>query len=127
MTALANAVLIAHLAIVLFIVGGLLATWLGAARGWHWVRNRCFRALHLGAIVFVAAEALLGIVCPLTMIEDALRGSTRADGGFIERWVGRLLYYDFPSWVFTASYAGFALLTALTWRWVPPRKFRCGQ
>lgn len=120
--ALANAVLVAHLALVLSIVGGLLAIWFGAARGWGWVRNRRFRALHLGAIVFVAAEALLGIVCPLTVLEDALRGSAGADRGFVERWAGRLLYYDFPSWVFTVGYVGFALLTTLTWRWVPPRK-----
>jgi hypothetical protein len=87
------------------------------------VRGRRFRALHLAAIVLVAIEALLGLVCPLTLLEDALRGSAPGRG-FIERWVGRLLYYDLPPWVFTVSYVAFAAMTALAWRWVPPNKKR---
>ncbi len=121
--ALADLVLVVHFALALFIVGGLFAIWLGAALNWNWVRGRRFRALHLAAIVLVAIEALLGLVCPLTLLEDALRGSAPGRG-FIERWVGRLLYYDLPPRVFTASYLTFAVMTALTWRWVPPNRKR---
>ena len=71
MRALADLILIAHGAVVLFIVAGLPAIWIGASCGWRWVRNFWFRVAHLAAIVFVAAEALLGIACPLTVWEAA--------------------------------------------------------
>ena len=38
----------------------------------------------------------------------------------IAHWLGRLLYWNLPWWVFVAAYAAFALLVSLTWRWVPP-------
>jgi len=62
--------------------------------------------VHLGAIMFIAAESLLGIACPLTVWEYALRGQPFA-GGFIERWIDQLLFYDAPPWVFTVAYVAF--------------------
>ncbi len=118
---LADLVLVAHFAIVAFIVGGLVLVWLGAVLGWAWVRNPLFRYLHLAAIVFVALEALLGYACPLTLWEDLLRGGVRADS-FVGRWVRHALYYDAPAWVFTALYAAWALATAITLYLVPARR-----
>jgi len=120
-TLVADIILVVHFAFVLFVVGGLGATWLGAWLGWRWVRNVWFRVSHLSAIVFVAAEALVGAWCPLTIWEAALRGA-RAEKGFVAQWVHRLLFYDFPPWVFTTAYAGFALLVAATFWLVPPRR-----
>jgi hypothetical protein len=117
----ADALLVLHFAIVVFIVGGLLLTWAGAWLGWRWVRNSWFRYAHLGAIVFVALEALVGMMCPLTLLEDALRGGARPDS-FVGRWVQRLLYYRAPEWVFTALYVAWAAATVLTLRLVPPRR-----
>lgn len=119
---LADLVLAAHFAIVLFVVSGYVLVPLGARRGWRWVRARRYRLLHLGAIVFVAAEALAGIACPLTVLEAQLRGGAGAGEAFVARWLGRLLYWDFPAWVFTALYAALALAALALWRWVPPRR-----
>lgn len=118
---LADAILVAHAAFVAFVVGGLLATWLGIARGWRFARSRAFRALHLAAIAFVVAESLLGIACPLTIWEAALRGE--GDGQqFIQRWIHAWLFWRAPPWVFTTAYAAFLALVAATWwRW-PPRR-----
>ena len=113
--------MIAHGGIVLFIVAGLPAIWIGAASGWRWVRNVRFRVAHLAAIVFVAAEALLGIACPLTVWEDALRGASNGTG-FIERGLHRAMFYSFPPWIFTAAYLLFALVVAATFWQVPPRR-----
>ena len=110
---LADALLVVHFLIVVFIVGGLLLTWLGAFLGWAWIGNPAFRYLHLAAIVFVAAEALLGYACPLTIWEDLLRGGARPES-FIGRWVYRLLYYNAPEWLFTALYAAWAAATVVT-------------
>lgn len=118
---LADVLLVVHFLVVVFIVGGLVAVWLGAALGWRWVRNPWFRYLHVAAIGFVAAEALLGIACPLTVWEDMLRGGGRPES-FVGRWVQRLLYYRAPEWVFTAAYVAWALATLATLRAVPPRR-----
>lgn len=117
----ADALLVVHFAIVVFIAGGLILTWIGAALHWAWVRNRWFRYLHLGAIAFVALEALVGMTCPLTEWEDALRGGARPES-FVGRWVQQLLYYRAPEWVFTALYLAWAAATLLTLRLVPPAR-----
>jgi hypothetical protein len=118
---MADAILVFHFAIVAFIVGGLVLTWIGAAAGWRWVRNPWFRWLHVAAIVFVAAEAVLGYACPLTVWEDALRGGVKAES-FVGRWVRELLFYRAPEWVFTSIYAAWTAATLLTLKFVPPRR-----
>jgi len=117
----ADALLVLHFLIAAFIVGGLPAIWIGKWLGWSWVRNRWLRYAHLAAIAFVAAEALIGVACPLTVWEDALRGSVQA-GSFVGRWVRRLLYYEAPPWAFTAAYVAWAAATLLTLKLVPPRR-----
>ena len=120
---LADAVLVVHALLALFIVGGLVAIWVGAALGWSWIHQRLFRLTHLFSILIVSALSLLGIACPLTTLEDWLRtGSLESSGvaqGFIQRWVSRLLYYDLPAWVFTLLYVAFGLAVLLTWRLIP--------
>ena len=115
---LADLILFVHFAFVLFVVGGLATIWIGAAAGWRWVRNPWFRGLHLAAICFVTAEALLGIMCPLTVWEDALRGAG-SQKSFMARWVHSLLFYEFPEWMFTTAYVLFALAVAATFWLVP--------
>jgi Protein of Unknown function (DUF2784) len=118
-TLAADVLLIFHLLVVAFNVGGLLVTWFGAAVGWPWVRARPFRLLHLVSIGVVAAGALLGAACPLTAWEDTLRGAAPL-GSFVARWVSRALYYDLPEWIFSVLYVAWAAATLATWRLVPP-------
>lgn len=116
---LADFVLLVHLAFVGFVVGGLAAIWIGAALGWAWVRNYWFRVAHLAAICIVAAEAMLGVMCPLTVWEDALRGR-ESETGLIARWVHSVMFYELPGWVFTSAYVLIAGVAAVTFRTVPP-------
>jgi len=118
---LADVVVALHFAIVVFIVGGLVLVWVGAAARWTWVRNPWFRYAHLAAIVFVAAEALAGMACPLTVWEDMLRGGARPDS-FVGRWMRRLLFYEAPEWIFTTAYCAWAAASVLTLVLVPPRR-----
>jgi hypothetical protein len=120
---LADLLLALHFSIALFIVLGLILVWIGALARWPWVRNPWFRYSHLAAIVFVAAEALLGTTCPLTLWEDLLRGGVRPET-FIGRWVYRLLYYNAPEWVFTTLYAVWAAATVVTLWLVPSNRGR---
>jgi|SRR5450755_1197481 Protein of Unknown function (DUF2784) len=120
---LADAVVVVHFLIVLFIVAAMPLVYLGVALRWAWVRRWRWRALHLGAILFVATESLLGITCPLTVWEDTLRGQ-RPAGGFIERCIDRVIFYDAPTWIFTVAYVVFATLVLVTWLVVPPTRQR---
>ncbi len=121
MTGLADLILVVHFCFVLFVVCGLFLILLGATLGWGWVRNFWFRIAHLAAILFVAGESVASMVCPLTVWEDALRGRGH-ESSFIQRWVSRLLYYDFPEWVFIAAYLLFALAVVITFIRVKPER-----
>lgn len=120
---LADAVLLLHAGVVAFVIGGLLLVLVGGARGWQWVRARSFRWLHLAAIGVVVLESWAGLTCPLTTIESWLRqqaGQEAYSRGFIDHWVGSLLFYEAPAWVFTVLYTGFAVLVLAAWRIFPP-------
>ena len=122
---MANAVLVLHAAIVIFVVGGLLATLLGGLLHWTWTRKLWFRAVHLGAIVFVVFESWAGIVCPLTTLEQWLRvraGQVAYEGDFIAYWLTRGLFFTAPAWVFLAAYSVFGLLVIGSWIWLPPQR-----
>jgi hypothetical protein len=124
---LADIVLVLHVAVVAFVVGGLLLVVAGNLRGWRWVNARGFRLAHLGAILFVIAETWLGMVCPLTALETWLRaqaGAAGYGGGFIEHWLQRMLYYDVPWWVFAVGYSLFGLLVVAAWVRFPPESRR---
>ncbi len=126
-TFLADLVLLLHVLFVGFVVFGLLLVVLGKPLGWSWVRNPYFRSIHLVAIVIVAAQAWLGVVCPLTTIEMALRergGGATYEGAFIAHWLESILYYQAPGWVFAVAYSLFGLLVVASWFWVRPRSFR---
>jgi hypothetical protein len=116
---LADIVLIIHFVFVLFVVGSLPVIWIGAWVHLKFVRNFVFRLTHLAAILFVVGESLVGIACPLTRWEYELR-KIESDQSFIQFWLHRMLYYDFPEAVLTASYVVFALLVAITFKFVPP-------
>ena len=124
---LADAVLSLHVAVVVFVVGGLVVIVGGNFAGWRWINALWFRVAHLAAIAIVAAEAWFGAVCPLTTLEMWLRARARAttySGSFIEHWLQRLLYYDAPPWVFTLAYSLFGLAVVAAWWWFPPRSGR---
>ena len=120
MAPLADLVLIVHFLFVLFVVGGLLAIWTGAALGWVWVRNLRFRVAHLAAILLIMAESLVGMACPLTVWENFLRKTGSGGTSFMQRWVGRLIFYDLPEWVFTLAYVLFALAVLATFFIIRP-------
>jgi Protein of Unknown function (DUF2784) len=121
---LADTVLVLHLAIVLFVVGGLVLVVVGNFAKWRWVNGLWFRWVHLAAIGVVVAQALLGVACPLTTLEVWLRAQAQMgvySRGFIEHWVHSLLFYTAPPWVFTLIYSVFGLLVWVAWVVFPPR------
>ena len=122
---LADAVLILHAGVVVFIVGGLVAVLDGNLWHWRWVNRWAFRLAHLAAIAFVIVQSWLGQLCPLTTLESWLRvqaGGAAYEKSFIEHWLRQLIFYEAPFWIFAATYTAFGLLVALAWWRFPPRR-----
>lgn len=122
---LADAVLILHAGVVVFIVGGLVAVLAGNLWRWRWVNRWAFRLAHLAAIAFVILQSWLGQLCPLTTLESWLRvqaGGAAYEKSFIEHWLRQLIFYEAPFWIFAAAYTAFGLLVALAWWRFPPRR-----
>jgi hypothetical protein len=125
--ALADAVLVLHVAVVLFVLVGLILVLVGGPRDWRIARSPTLRWVHLAAVAVIALQSWLGQLCPLTVWEQALReraGEAAYHGSFIEHWLGRVLYVEAPWWLFVLAYSLLLLLVALAWwRW-PPRNRR---
>jgi hypothetical protein len=83
--AAADAILVVHLAFVLFVV-------LGALLILRWPR---LAWLHIPAVVWAAFIEFSATICPLTPLEVSLRqqaGQAGYAGGFVDHYVGSLLY-----------------------------------
>ena len=123
--ALADALLVLHVGIVVFVVLGAALIVFGALRGWTWIRGFAWRLAHLLLMAFIALQAWLGALCPLTVWEQALRrmaGQPAYAGSFVEHWLSRLIFYRAPWWVFVAAYTAFAALVVALWVLVRPRR-----
>jgi hypothetical protein len=123
----ADLLLFAHTLFVAFVVFGLLFIFAGKFFSWAWVHNLSFRLVHLIAIGVVVFQSWLGIICPLTTWEMALRekaGDSVYAGSFVSHWLETILYYSAPSWVFVLCYTVFGLLVLASWFWVRPNPFR---
>jgi hypothetical protein len=84
---LADAVLIVHLAFILFVVLG----------GWLVALRPKLVWLHLPVVVWGALVEFMGWTCPLTPLENWLRdrgGETGYSGGFIDHYLTPLMYPD---------------------------------
>ena len=83
--ALADLVLVTHLAFVLFVVlGGVLVL--------RWPR---LAWVHIPVALYGAAIEFIGFICPLTPLENSLRvrgGQAGYEGGFIEHYITAALY-----------------------------------
>jgi hypothetical protein len=82
---LADATLVLHLAFIAFVVLGGLAVLRAPRLAW----------LHVPAVAWGAITEFLGLVCPLTPLENWLRrrgGETGYAGDFIEHYVTALIY-----------------------------------
>ena len=120
----ADLLLFAHVLFVAFVIFGLVLIVIGKLFDWSWVRNPWFRFAHLAAIGIVVLQSWLGVICPLTTWEMALR--ERVDdvvysGSFISHWLESLLYFQAPAWLFTVCYTVFAGAVVACWFWVRPR------
>ena len=111
----AEAILGLHLVIIAFNVAGLIVIPLGAGFGWRIVRIAWLRLLHLAMLAIVAAQALAGRACILTVWQNNLTGGSQPPSPLIVQWVDRLIYWNLPIWFFALLYVlVFLYVLALT-------------
>jgi Protein of Unknown function (DUF2784) len=121
---LADLIVVLHASYVAFVIVGQVAILYGLMRKRSWARNFYFRWLHLLAIAIVVLQSWLSVTCPLTDLENHLRGlagEAGYPGDFIGYWVHELLFYDLPTWVFVLCYSIFGALVLATFALAPPR------
>jgi hypothetical protein len=115
---LADAVLLAHLAFILFVVFGALLV----------LRRRRLMPIHLLAVAWGIGIELLGAVCPLTYAENRLRllaGEAGYRGGFIEHYVVALIYPGALTRELQLGLAaGVLLINVLLYGWMLLRRTR---
>ncbi len=124
---LADMVLVLHALLVACVAAGFVLIVTGMVLRWSWTRNFYFRVLHLLVIAVVMMQAWGGGICPLTEWEYRLRlaaGEIASTEPFVRYWLHRLLFYDFPSWVFTAAYTLLGMIVVLLWILAPPKLSR---
>jgi len=120
---LADLILLAHAGIIAYAVFLPFLVMLGAPLRWRWVRLRWPRMLHLGLMVFVTTQAVLGELCPLTEWEHDLRiaagGTGYGEQGLLADLLHRVLFFSLPNWAFAVLYGAYAAFVAATFWWVP--------
>ena len=117
---LATAVLLIHIFLILFIVGLFFLVPIGYKYNWNWQKSQRLRFLHLILISIVTFETLVGISCPLTVIENNLRG-IYISNSFIDLILQKIVYWEFPTIVFLLLYSLCLFWTILMWFIFPPK------
>jgi hypothetical protein len=115
-------ILALHLAIIVFNIAGCVLVPIGAWRRWRWVREFWWRLAHLVSFAVVAAQALAGRACFLTIWQADLSGASGNVHPLIASWVNRIIYLPLPLWVFAVAYVLVFLYVIALWAWLRPNK-----
>ena len=108
----ADIILLLHFLIVIYIVSLFLLIPIGFKLNWQIVKNKKIRLSHFFLMLLITFESLIGITCPLTLIENRLRNIDHSEN-FINYWLSKVIYWDLPSYYFVVIYLFFLFLTTI--------------
>jgi len=115
---LADAVLLFHLAFILFVVLGALLVWRFPRLVW----------LHLPAVIWAGLIEIGGFLCPLTPLENHLRrlsGEAGYQGGFIEHYLLPIVYpHELSRGVQIGLGIAVVVINVLAYAWLRHRERR---
>lgn len=115
--ALAEAVLAVHFLWIVWLIAGLpVGLWLG------WPR---LRILHAASMAATLGMQVAGLLCPLTIIEEWLRGGPVYGGAWLMNWLGRLVYLPVPPSLVMAATALWVAATFASFVMVPLSTRQC--
>lgn len=116
---LADIILIIHFVIITFVVSIFILVPYGYRKRWEWVKKKKIRYIHLFIISFVSLESVLGIICPLTILENSLRQKVTNES-FVTQYLSKIIYFNFPSIFFICLYMlGLGLTLGLYFKYPP--------
>ena len=122
---MADLILLIHFLYLLGVIIPVPLIILGRFLGWGYIRNKWFRRIHLAMVLAVVVQVPFQILCPLTVLEQRFRemgGEAGPGKSFVSHWVSRLLYFDFPSWVFSVLYLAFGMIVIVLYIRIPPSR-----
>ena len=116
---IADALLLVHFCLAAFITLGFFIIPLGHKFSWHWIKNRNLRLFHLFFMGFITAETIVGLTCPLTVLENMFRDVDYSIS-FTSYWATQILYWDLPSQFFMILYSLCLGWVVILWKICPP-------
>ena len=121
MDGIADFILFIHLIIAVFISAGMVIFPIGGLLSWRWCNNFSLRVTHLGLIVVVFIETLIGVNCPLTVAENYFR-TKATHQSFIGSLMNNLLYWHVSESLFLNLYGICVVWALLLWILFPPSR-----
>ena len=116
---IADALLFVHFSLAAFITLGFFIIPIGYKLGWNWIKNRNLRLLHLSLMGVITVETIVGLTCPLTVLENMFR-DVDYSSSFMSYWIAQILYWDLPNHVFVTLYSLCLLWVSILWKICPP-------
>ena len=117
---LADLILTLHFCIAVFLILGLF-TPIAYKFNLGFYKNYYLRLVHLMLISIVLFETLIGVICPLTIIENLLRNNDEIES-FISKWLGKFLFWELNITFFILIYFICFCWTVFIWFYYPPIK-----
>ena len=123
MNGIADFILFIHLIIAIFIAAGMVIFPTCGLLSWRWCKNFSLRITHLGLIVVVFIETLIGVNCPLTVAENYFRAQATHQS-FVGSLMSNTLYWKMSETLFFYLYGICVVWVLILWILFPPsRKF----
>ena len=116
---IAGALLLVHFSLAAFITLGFIIIPIGHKLGWNWIKNRNFRLLHFSLMGVITVETIVGLTCPLTVLENMFR-DVDYSASFMSYWIAQILYWDLPNHVFVTLYSLCLWWVSILWKICPP-------
>lgn len=135
---LADLVVVVHFGWIVFVLWGFVLTFCGSVSVYlfHAEKDRwkrffdrwIFRTIHLAGIVYVGILTLFGHLCPLTILENTLRGQYDPEltypGSFVVHYIQRLVYPEANFLLFVIPTMIIAIFCILMFIIRPPAKIK---
>jgi len=117
---IADTILLIHFLIIIFIVSLFLLIPISYKLNWEFLKKKQIRVVHVLLISIVTIETIVGVHCPLTILENKFRGIF-VNTSFISSIVKEIIFWELPSIYFLIAYILCFFWTIFLWWKYPPK------